>query len=104
MNTHLPDILTPEQAAAYLQVDRETIYRYIRDGRLGASRIGRSLRIPRRNIDRLLMATSARPDIKIRIYSDQQVADILEADHLDAEARQLVDAYRNAEPVAGPNE
>ena len=104
MNTQFPEIMTPEQAAAYLQVDRETIYRYIRDGRLGASRIGRSLRIPRRNIDRLLMSTRARPDVPIRTYSDQQLTDFLEADDLDAEARRLVDAYRATEPVAGRNE
>jgi excisionase family DNA binding protein len=104
MNTQLPDILTPDQAAAYLQVDRETIYRYIRDGRLGASRIGRSLRIPRRNIDILLLATRARPDLTIRSYSDQQIADFLEADQLDAEAREIVDMYRVEGPVAGPDE
>ncbi len=52
-----PDILTPVQAAAYLQVNRETIYRYIREGKLLASRLGRSYRIPRTNLDLLLAAT-----------------------------------------------
>lgn len=42
------------------------------------------LRIPRRNID--LLATRARPDLTIRTYSDQQLADFLEADQLDAGA------------------
>lgn len=104
MNTPLPDILTPDQAAAYLQVDRETVYRYIRDGRLGASRIGRSLRIPRRNIDLLLLATRARPDLTIRTYSDQQLANFLEADQLDTEAWRIVETYKARGPVAGPDE
>lgn len=43
MNTltnQTPEILTPEQVAAYLQIDRETVYRYIRDGKLVASKLG----------------------------------------------------------------
>ena len=40
--------LTPKQAAEELNVDRLTVYRMIRDGRLPASRVGkRGLRIPR---------------------------------------------------------
>ncbi len=39
--------LTPKQAANELSVDRVTVYRMIRDGRLPASRVGkRGLRIP----------------------------------------------------------
>jgi excisionase family DNA binding protein len=49
-----PEIMTPDQAAAYLQVSRDTIYRYIRSGKLAASRLGRSYRIPKRNLDLLL--------------------------------------------------
>jgi excisionase family DNA binding protein len=50
----VPDIMTPEQAAEYLQVNRETIYRYIRQGKLMASKLGRSYRIPRRSVELLL--------------------------------------------------
>ncbi len=104
MNTNLPDILTPDQAAAYLQVDRETVYRYIRDGRLSASRLGRRLRIPRRSIDLLLLATRARPDLTIRTYTDQQLVDFLEADQTNVEARKIVDAYEARGPVTGSDE
>ncbi|KKK66328.1 hypothetical protein LCGC14_2965220, partial [marine sediment metagenome] len=38
------EVLTPEQAAEYLQVNRETIYRYIRQGKLAASKLGRTYR------------------------------------------------------------
>src|SRR4051812_44523441 len=48
------DLLTPEQAAEYLQVHRETIYRYIRGGQLIASRLGRTYRIPKQSLDLLL--------------------------------------------------
>jgi excisionase family DNA binding protein len=49
-----PEILIPEKAAAYLQIDRETVYRYIRDGKLVASKLGHTYRIPKRSIDLLL--------------------------------------------------
>ncbi|MFN0071015.1 MAG: helix-turn-helix domain-containing protein [Chloroflexota bacterium] len=35
-----PEIMTPEQVAEYLQLDRETIYRYIRGGQLVAPSSG----------------------------------------------------------------
>ena len=44
-------------------MDRETIYRYIRQGKLIASRLGRSYRVPRRSLDLLLWAIRTRPDI-----------------------------------------
>ena len=52
------EIMTPEQVADYLQLNKETVYRYIREGKLGASRLGRSYRIPRANVDLFLLATS----------------------------------------------
>lgn len=78
------DILTPEQVAEYLQVNRETVYRYIREGKLVASRLGRAYRIPRRSIDLLLLATSTRPDIALREYSDAEIAEFMELDKLGA--------------------
>jgi excisionase family DNA binding protein len=84
------DILTPEQAAAYLQVNRETVYRYIRQGKLAASRLGRSYRIPRRSLDRLLWSTRTRPDIPLRDYTSEQIAEFLRADALDAAAQEVV--------------
>ena len=104
MNPLLPDLLTPDQAARYLQVDRETIYRYIRDGRLGASRIGRSYRIPRWSIDQLLLANRTRPDVTIRTYSDQEIAEFLEADRLDADTRELIRALRVQDPANSTDE
>ncbi len=81
--TALPEIMTPDQAAAYLQVSRETIYRYIREGKLLASKLGRTYRIPRGNLDLLLWASRTRPDITLRDYSPEEVAEFLRLDELD---------------------
>jgi excisionase family DNA binding protein len=104
MNTIYPDILTPEQAADYLQVNRETIYRYIRDGRLTASRIGRSYRIRRQSVELLLASTSTRPDIQLRTYTDRQMNEFLERDRLDGEALAVVRLWETIEASTGSNE
>lgn len=101
MSTTYPDILTPDQAADYLQVNRETIYRYIRDVRLNASRIGRSYRIRKQSLDLLLAATSTRPDIELRTYTDGQLAEFLERDQLDEEACAIVRQWENIEASSG---
>jgi excisionase family DNA binding protein len=92
----LPDVLTPDQAAAYLQVNRETIYRYIRDGKLDASRLGRSYRVPRRNLELLLLATRTRPYIKLREYTDEQAGQFIEDDALDGEALDVARKFDRA--------
>jgi excisionase family DNA binding protein len=79
------DIFTPEQAAAYLQVNRETVYRYIRDGRLVASRLGRAYRIPRQSVERLLWSTRTRSDVMLRDFTDAEIAEFRAADRLTAE-------------------
>jgi excisionase family DNA binding protein len=87
------DIFTPEQAAEYLQVNRETIYRYIRDGKLVASKFGRSYRVPKRSLDLLLWATRTREDVTLREYTGAEIEGFLEADRLDAEAQAIVDRF-----------
>lgn len=42
------DVLTPQEVAEYLQLTPDTVYRYIREGKLVASKPGRTYRIPRR--------------------------------------------------------
>lgn len=104
MSATYPDILTPEQAAEYLQVNRETIYRYSRDGRLTASWIGRSYRIRKQSLEMLLAATATRPDIQLRTYTDQQLTAFLEEDQLDAEASAVVRTWKNIEASIGAHE
>jgi len=93
------DILTPDQAADYLQVDRETVYRYIRQGKLVASRLGRSYRIPRRNLDLLLWTTSTRPDVPLRDYSPADIAGFLRDDALDGEAKAIAARFARQAPA-----
>lgn len=87
------EVLTAEQAADYLQVDRETIYRYIRQGKLVASRLGRTYRIPKRSIELLLWATRTREDITLREYTGEEIVGFLEADVLDEEAQQIAERF-----------
>jgi excisionase family DNA binding protein len=94
-----PEIMTPDQAARLLQVERETIYRYIRQGKLDASRLGRSYRIPRRNIELLLLATRTRPHVKLRQYTPEQVEEFRRADVLDGAALEV--ARKFEEPTGG---
>jgi excisionase family DNA binding protein len=48
------NLLTPEQVAEILQINVLTVYSYIRQGKLGAIRLGRSYRIMPEDLDRLL--------------------------------------------------
>jgi excisionase family DNA binding protein len=90
---HLREIFTPEQAAYYLQVDKETIYRYIRQGKLIASKLGRTYRIPKGSIDLLLWSTRTREDITLREYTGQEIEDFLRTDKLDREAQDIAKLF-----------
>ena len=92
------EIFTPEQAADYLQVDKETIYRYIRQGKLVASKLGRTYRIPKGSIDLLLWATRTREDITLREYTGREVAEFISADELDEETREIAKRFLAANP------
>ena len=83
------EVMTPEQAADYLQVNRETIYRYIRDGRLVASRLGRAYRIPRTSLDLLLWSSRTRDDITLREYTGAEIDQVLRDDQLTGEAAEI---------------
>lgn len=71
----LKEIMTPEQVADYLQLNKDTVYRYIREGKIAASRFGRSYRVLRASIDLFLMATSTgRADRKALFNQIEAVA------------------------------
>lgn len=63
------EVLTPQQVADYLQLSTEAVYRLIRRRQLAASRIGRSYRIPRQDVDAFLLAHSTRPDVQEAIFA-----------------------------------
>ena len=43
----LPDLVTPEDARAFLQVGRNTIYELIKSGALPSRKFGKLIRIPK---------------------------------------------------------
>lgn len=88
-------MFTPEQVAEYLQVNRETVYRYIRDGRLVASKLGRTYRVPKRSVELLLWATRTREDVTLREYTGEEIADFIERDQLDEEAQAIVNHFNS---------
>lgn len=88
------EIMTPEQAAEYLQVSRETVYRYIRRGCLLASKLGRTYRIPKSSLDLLLWSTRTRPDITLREYTGAEIEQFLRDDQLAGEAAAMAERFR----------
>ncbi|MDR7523319.1 MAG: helix-turn-helix domain-containing protein [Armatimonadota bacterium] len=56
------EILTVEQAADLLQVHKITIYRYIREGRLPAVRLGKMYRLFSRDVEVCLRAMRHHPE------------------------------------------
>jgi excisionase family DNA binding protein len=65
----LREIMTPEQVAEYLQVGTDTIYRLIRRHQLAATRVGRSYRIPRQDLETFLLAQSTRPAVRDALFA-----------------------------------
>lgn len=55
------DLLNINEIAAALRVSRMTVYRLIRDGRLPAFRVGKSLRVHRRDLTAYLKAATQAP-------------------------------------------
>lgn len=98
MIEQIREVMTPEQAADYLQVNRETVYRYIREGKLVASRLGRAYRLPKRSLDLLLWVTRTRKEITLREYTGAEIAGFLEADQVDEEAQEIFSRFLAANP------
>lgn len=61
MRHRTADPMTVEQVADYLQLNKLTVYRYIRAGELPAVRIGRALRVLRPDLEAFLEAHKVRP-------------------------------------------
>jgi excisionase family DNA binding protein len=57
----LPEVLCAREAAAILRVGRNQLYQAVARGELGAVRIGRSIRIPRKALLDLLASVSSPP-------------------------------------------
>lgn len=93
------EVYTPDQAAEYLQVSRETVYRYIRDGKLVASKLGRSYRVPKRSLELLLWTTRTRDDITLREYTGREIADFIATDQPDDDTQAIMQQFLSANPT-----
>jgi excisionase family DNA binding protein len=58
------EIMTPEQVAEYLQLNTDTVYRLIRGKQLAASKIGRTYRIPKEDVETFLLSHSTRSQVR----------------------------------------
>ena len=90
------EIMTPQEVAQYLQLTPETVYRYIRSGKLVASRLGRQYRIPRANVELLLLATSTAGGAELRRFSQAEIEEWLEEDRIDQEPRAVGESLQAA--------
>jgi excisionase family DNA binding protein len=62
--TDLDQVMTVDQVAAYLQLNRLTVYRYVREGRIPAAKIGKLYRILRADLDRYLEEQKVAPSAR----------------------------------------
>ncbi len=53
----LPDVMTPAEAAAYLRVNPQTVYRLLNAGTLPGAKVGRTWRVRRADLDLFLAGT-----------------------------------------------
>ncbi len=58
---HWSEVLTVEQVASYLQLNKLTVYRHIREGHLPASKVGKAYRIRKSDVEWFLDSMRARP-------------------------------------------
>jgi excisionase family DNA binding protein len=59
-------LMTVEQVASYLQLNKLTVYKYIREGRLPAVKLGRSFRVLRVDVEGFLEAHRVAPVLQER--------------------------------------
>lgn len=64
----MQDIMTPEQVANFLQLAPDTVYRLIRQHKLGAARIGRSYRIPKEDVELFITTNSNRAQVRKALF------------------------------------
>src|SRR5437867_10661964 len=84
-------VMTPEQVADLLQINPATVYRYIRQNRLEASRLGRHYRITRQAVDRFLRSNSNASDVRAALFD--RVARVAEPNR-DRKSTRLNSSHR----------
>lgn len=77
------DLFTVDQVADRLQLHPKTVRQYIRDGRLAATRIGKSYRIAARDLAALAGAAAAAPEPDVLRTRQVQVATTVDIHAVD---------------------
>jgi excisionase family DNA binding protein len=85
--------MTAQQAADYLQVSRETIYRSIRMGELRASRVGRTFRITMMDIDLMIWEIRTGQPRPFRVYTSEEIEEFMRLDELDEETAKIAQSF-----------
>ena len=67
-------VMTVDQVAAYLQLNRLTVYRYVREGRIPAAKIGKLYRILRSDVDQFLEAQKVGAPVPARRRPEKAAA------------------------------
>ena len=94
MSTHL---MTVEQAAGQLSLHPKTVLRYIRDGRLRATRIGKGYRIARADLDELAGGGARGADTA----KGARATCMVEVPDISAQAANRIAMYLGAATMAG---
>ncbi len=93
------EVMTPEQVAEYLQLNKDTVYRLIRQRKLAATRIGRAYRIVKEDLEAFLSTYSTRAEVRDVLFRRvEQIAARnrnLDGDELLEELEQLDEDRRS---------
>ena len=90
-------LVTVEQAAQELSLHRKTVLRYIRDNRLPATRVGRSYRILRSELDAFAGIASGRAETG----DSAQTTSITEIENVTAEAAERMATFLQSAALTG---
>ena len=93
--TITPAVFTIPEAAAYLSLGRSTVYKLIRAGKLYHSRLGKSIRLRREDLDKYIAENTATEYRRVD-KRGRPVAEYLKGLHRGAIAQKLL-AYQAEE-------
>ena len=83
------DVLTPQEVAEYLRITPDTVYRYIKEGKLVASRLGRQYRILKENVELFLLVTATAGGGQMRAFTRQEILEWLQEDQIGEETQAI---------------
>ena len=92
--------ITVERAAQELNLHPKTVLRYIRDGRITATRVGKSYRIGRASLDAFAGIAAGKPDTA----TGARTTCVVDIPDVSAERAERMTAFLHAAAMAGHSE